>query len=166
MGLCFRAAASCVHPSVVHAEDHTVPEALATCHCALERDWERGDSQEKPSLLHFPPTIIYIRTPVYMRTPDGFVPLLTSHGIFFSLAIWGEASWKLNHCKYLMLGLICHQSWSTHCVKSQIKHQNKERRTRVCSNLVPNTVFLVSLLMTTMSKAMGNAHSHISNNRF
>lgn len=41
VGLGFRTAAPGVHSSVVNAEDHTVPEALATRHRALGRDGKR-----------------------------------------------------------------------------------------------------------------------------
>lgn len=44
VGLGFGATASSVHFPMVDAEDHTVPEALATRHCALEGECKKGDS--------------------------------------------------------------------------------------------------------------------------
>lgn len=56
MGLGFGATASCVHSSRVDAENHAVPEALATRHRALkgERKREKTHRQSFVSSSSFP----------------------------------------------------------------------------------------------------------------
>lgn len=51
MGLSFGATASCVHPAMVDAENHTIPEALATCHRALEGERKR-EKTHRQSLVY------------------------------------------------------------------------------------------------------------------
>lgn len=83
MGLGFGATASCVHPTMVDAEDHPIPEALATCHCALEGECKREETHSQASfpLPRFSPKSLF-RAAFRLRTPGGLVPFLTIHGVF------------------------------------------------------------------------------------
>lgn len=82
MGLGFGATTSCVHSTMVDAEDHPIPEALAACHRALEGEGKTEETHSKAlfTLPHLSPETL--KGCFYIRTPGGFVPFLTIHGIF------------------------------------------------------------------------------------
>lgn len=127
MRLGFGAAASRVHSSRVDAENHAVPEALATCHRALkgERKRERRlTGKALFSLLHLP-LRLFKGLLVCIRTPDEFIPLLTHHRVFMLLGYLGCSWLKMQS---LSFGLLNQHSFNTHCVQSPEPSSKKERR--------------------------------------
>lgn len=125
MGLGFGATASCVHSSRIDAENHAIPEALATRHRALKGECKRGRLTGKAlfPLLHFPQRF-FKGLLVYIRTPDEFISPLTHHGVFTLLGYLGCSWLKMQS---LSFGLLNQHSFNTHCVQSPKSSSKKER---------------------------------------